>query len=40
MEGLPGKRVAEIVDCPEATVYRRLHYARQTFRQALAAGAR
>jgi RNA polymerase sigma-70 factor, ECF subfamily len=37
MEGLPGKRVAEIVECPEATVFRRLHYARQTFRRALAA---
>jgi RNA polymerase sigma-70 factor (ECF subfamily) len=37
MEGLPGKRIAEIVGCPEATVFRRLHYARQTFRQALGA---
>jgi RNA polymerase sigma-70 factor (ECF subfamily) len=39
MEGLPGKRIAEIVECPEATVFRRLHYARQTFRQALGVGA-
>ena len=35
MEGLPGKQVAEIVKCPEATVWRRLHYARRTFREAL-----
>jgi RNA polymerase sigma-70 factor (ECF subfamily) len=35
MEGLPGKQIAEIVKCPEATVWRRLHYARQTFRRAL-----
>jgi RNA polymerase sigma-70 factor (ECF subfamily) len=35
MEGLSGKQIAEIVKCPEATVWRRLHYARRTFRQAL-----
>jgi DNA-directed RNA polymerase specialized sigma24 family protein len=35
MEGLPGKQIAEIVKCPEATVWRRLHYARRTFRVAL-----
>lgn len=35
MEGLPGKQVAEIAGCPEATVWRRLHYARRTFRQTL-----
>lgn len=34
-EGLPGKQIAAIADCPEATVWRRLHYARQTFRKAL-----
>jgi RNA polymerase sigma-70 factor (ECF subfamily) len=34
-EGLPGKQIAEIADCPEATVWRRLHYARSTFRDAL-----
>jgi DNA-directed RNA polymerase specialized sigma24 family protein len=28
------------VECPEATVYRRLHYARQTFRRALGADGR
>jgi len=31
-EGLPGKDISEIVDCPEATVWRRLHYARKAFR--------
>jgi RNA polymerase sigma-70 factor, ECF subfamily len=35
MEGLPGKQIAEIVNCPEATVWRRLHYARRTFREVL-----
>jgi RNA polymerase sigma-70 factor (ECF subfamily) len=35
MEGLPGKRIADIVKCPEATVWRRLHYARQAFRRAI-----
>jgi RNA polymerase sigma-70 factor, ECF subfamily len=35
MEGLPGKQIAQIVGCPEATVWRRLHYARDTFRRAL-----
>ena len=34
-EGLPGKQIAEIANCPEATVWRRLHYARSTFRKAL-----
>jgi len=35
MEGVPGRQIAEILKCPEATVRRRLHYARQTFRRAL-----
>lgn len=35
MEGVAGKEIAEIVACPEATVWRRLHYARRTFRAAL-----
>jgi RNA polymerase sigma-70 factor, ECF subfamily len=35
MEGVPGKQIAEIVGCPETTVWRRLHYARRTFRGAL-----
>ena len=34
-EGLPGKQIAEIASCPEATVWRRLHYARRSFRGAL-----
>jgi RNA polymerase sigma factor (sigma-70 family) len=32
LEGVSGKKIAEIVGCPEATVWRRLHYARQTFK--------
>lgn len=35
MEGLPGEQVASIVGCKEATLWRRLHYARERFRQAL-----
>ena len=35
MEGLAGKRIAEILECPEATIFRRLHYARRAFRHAL-----
>ena len=38
MEGLPGKQIAEIANCPEATVWRRLHYARRSFREALEDG--
>jgi RNA polymerase sigma factor (sigma-70 family) len=34
-EGLPGKQIAAIADCPEATVWRRLHYARHIFRDGL-----
>jgi RNA polymerase sigma-70 factor, ECF subfamily len=37
MEGVPGKRIAEIVDSPEASVWRRLHGARQIFKRALEA---
>lgn len=37
MEGLPGKRIAEIVGSPEASVWRRLHDARLVFRRALEA---
>ncbi len=37
MEGVPGKQVAEILGCKEATLWRRLHYARQVFRRALEA---
>lgn len=35
LEGVPGKRIAEIVDAPEATVWRRLHDARGRFCRAL-----
>lgn len=31
MEGLPGKQAAEILGCKEATLWRRLHYARKKF---------
>ena len=37
MEGVPGKQIAEIVKSPEASVWRRLHGARQVFRRALEA---
>jgi RNA polymerase sigma-70 factor, ECF subfamily len=36
MEGLAGKQIAAIVGCKEATLWRRLHEARQAFRHALA----
>ncbi len=32
LEGLPGKEIAEVAECPQATVWRRLHYARKSFR--------
>lgn len=35
LEGLSGKQVAEILGCPEATVWRRLHDARRIFRDTL-----
>jgi len=35
MEGIPGKKIAEIVASPEASVWRRLHGARIAFRRAL-----
>ena len=37
MEGVPGKQIAEVFSCPEASVWRKLHYARQKFRDALSA---
>ena len=40
MEGLPGEQIAEVAGCPVATVWRRLHYARQRFQAALAQGGR
>jgi len=38
LEGLSGKEIAGVVGSPEATVYRRLHYARAAFRAAIGAG--
>lgn len=35
LEGLSGAEVAKIVGCPIATVWRRLHYGRRRFREAL-----
>ncbi len=35
IRGLAGKEIAEIAGCPVATVWRRLHEARQTFRAAI-----
>ena len=35
MKGLSGHEIAETVGCPVATVWRRLHYARRRFRNAL-----
>ncbi len=40
MEGVSGEDIARIVGCPVATVWRRLHYARQTFRECIEAGGR
>ena len=39
LEGLPGRQVAEILQCTEATLWRRLHYARKKFVAALEASA-
>ena len=38
LEGLSGKEVADVVRCPPATVFRRLHDARKRFGAALAGG--
>ena len=35
LEGLPGDQVARILDCPIATVWTRLHYARRQFQRAV-----
>ena len=35
LQGLSGKQVAEILRCPESTVWRRLHDARRIFRDTL-----
>jgi RNA polymerase sigma-70 factor (ECF subfamily) len=37
-ESLSGDQIAQIVDCPVATVWRRLHYGRRRFRSALGVG--
>ena len=39
LEGLPGKQIAEILRCKEATLWRRLHYARKKFVHALEASS-
>ena len=39
LEGLAGRQVAEILHCKEATLWRRLHYARKRFVSALEASA-
>lgn len=33
LQGLSGRQVADLLGCPVATVWRRLHYARRIFRQ-------
>jgi RNA polymerase sigma-70 factor (ECF subfamily) len=38
LEGVDGEAIARILDCPAATVRRRLHYARQEFEELLEAG--
>ncbi|HET9953905.1 MAG TPA: RNA polymerase sigma factor [Polyangiaceae bacterium] len=35
MEGLPGKQIALILNCTEASVWRRLHEARKKFQRAI-----
>jgi RNA polymerase sigma-70 factor (ECF subfamily) len=35
MEGLDGQQIAAILECPVATVWRRLHYGRAAFKRAL-----
>lgn len=37
MEGVSGEDIARIVNCPEGTVWRRLHCARQVFRECIEA---
>ena len=39
LEGLKGKQIAEILRIPEATVFRRLHYARKRFADAVRSDA-
>lgn len=35
LENVPGKQIAEVLGCPEATVWRRLHEARRSFLTAM-----
>jgi RNA polymerase sigma-70 factor (ECF subfamily) len=35
IEGLPGREIIKIADCPDATLWRRLHYARKKFAAAI-----
>jgi RNA polymerase sigma-70 factor (ECF subfamily) len=35
LEAASGKQIAEVLQCPEATVWRRLHYARRKVRSSL-----
>ena len=37
LEAVPGKQIAEVLDCPESTVWRRLHFARKKFKDFIAA---
>jgi RNA polymerase sigma-70 factor (ECF subfamily) len=39
LQGVPGEEVARILDCPVATVWTRLHYARQEFQRAIEGAA-
>ncbi len=38
-EGLSGEEVAQVAECPVATVWRRLHYARKSFQAELESGS-
>ena len=37
-EGMSGEEIARVADCPVATVWRRLHYARARFSESLSLG--
>lgn len=39
LEGLSGKEIAAVMNCPESTVWRRVHYARRTLKFQLLEGA-
>lgn len=39
MEGLPGRQIAEVLGCTEATLWRRLHYARKRFRAVMSSSS-